>query len=195
MIGETPSARNAAADDLAERSIREQNRFQGKWAQLIGPDDCPLMRRWVLVTPLGSIRLHHFLRSDADRHPHDHPWWFVTLVLAGEYDDYAWSGDECAWCGDTGKREVFDRDRPGTYEIECDACDGGRVPDLVDRLRRGSIRFRPALHRHQVKTDGCWTLVATGRNRRRWGFWDNGIFRPVADYFRRYGYAACEDVE
>lgn len=152
---------NAARDDLRQRDLREKNAWQLKWAELIGPDDCPLMQRWVLVTPIGSVRVHHFLRSDADRHMHDHPWWFLTLVVRGAYVDEA--------------------------EI-----DGELRRDV---LRPGSLRFRPALHRHQVKTDGCWTLIVTGRIRRQWGFWENDLFRPVADYFRRYGYAACEDTQ
>lgn len=153
------SKRNAAHDDRLARAVTAKNRAQVKWGELIGPDECPMMRRWVLVTPLGSLRLHHFLRSDNDRQLHDHPWWFLTLVLRGRYVDEA--------------------------EI-----DGER---RLDKLRPGSVRWRPALHRHAVKTDGCWTLIITGRIGRQWGFWDRGVFLPVAEYFRRYGYAPCED--
>lgn len=63
------------------------NTFRGKWAQLIGPPDCPIMRRWIFQTPLGSVRLHHFLRPDDQRHKHDHPWWFITIILKGGYID------------------------------------------------------------------------------------------------------------
>lgn len=153
------SRKNAAHDDTLARSLAAKNGFQVKWGELIGPDECPMMRRWVLVTPLGSIRLHNFIRSDAERDPHDHPWWFVTLVLAGGYLD---------------RSEL----------------DGQPV---IDRLKRGSIRFRPALHRHWVETDGSWTLIITGRIGRQWGFWQRGVFLPVADYFKRYGYAPCQD--
>lgn len=146
-----------------ERGIVDKNGFQIKWADLIGPPECPMMKRWVFVTPLGSLRLHHFLRSDVDRHPHDHPWWFITLVLKGEYTDLA---------------EIMRDGRHAVFMQDC--------------LKRGSIRFRPALHRHWVHTDGCWTLIVTGRNRRSWGFWDRDVFRPVKQYFERYGYAPCE---
>lgn len=132
--------------------------FKVKWAQTIGPDECPMMLRWVLESPWFSLRLHHFLRPDDMRSLHDHPWWFVTLVLRGRYIDRA--------------------------EIDGTA--------VEDHLRPGSVRFRPSHHRHAVDTAGCWTLVLTGRINRRWGFWDHGIFRPVADYFGRYGYAPCE---
>lgn len=50
------------------------------------------MRRWVVQTPVGGLRLHHFFRGDDDREPHDHPWGFVTLVLAGGYVDVSVMG-------------------------------------------------------------------------------------------------------
>lgn len=79
-----------------------------KWAQVIGPDECPMMVRWVLECPWGSIRLHHFLRPDDMRHLHDHPWWFVTLLLRGSYRDI----------GEVdGQRVVSDMLRPGSVRF------------------------------------------------------------------------------
>lgn len=34
---------------------------------------------------LPSIRVHHILRADDDRHPHDHPYNFRTIILRGGY--------------------------------------------------------------------------------------------------------------
>jgi hypothetical protein len=34
------------------------------------------------------VRIHHWLGPDDDRAFHDHPWWFITLVLRGSYADY-----------------------------------------------------------------------------------------------------------
>jgi hypothetical protein len=45
------------------------------------------LRRWRVETPWFSVRLHHWLHSDDDRNPHDHPWAFVTAVLRGSYID------------------------------------------------------------------------------------------------------------
>lgn len=43
-------------------------------------------QRWQLLqTPLGSVFLHHILRADEDKHLHDHPWNFLTIVLKGGY--------------------------------------------------------------------------------------------------------------
>ena len=68
-----------------------------------GPDGSLYMRRWWLLPkwcldfdsrrgyPMPkkwmpfSIRLHHIVRPDADRHLHDHPFNFRTIVLAGGY--------------------------------------------------------------------------------------------------------------
>lgn len=34
------------------------------------------------------IHLHHFLRGDEDKEPHDHPWsWAVSLILVGGYTE------------------------------------------------------------------------------------------------------------
>lgn len=32
-----------------------------------------------------SIKLHKICRSDEDRDLHDHPWWFISLILKGGY--------------------------------------------------------------------------------------------------------------
>lgn len=45
------------------------------------------MRRWILRTPWGTLRLHNILRSDEDRHLHDHPFDFTSLLLTGGYDE------------------------------------------------------------------------------------------------------------
>jgi hypothetical protein len=44
------------------------------------------MRRYKLLrTRWGNLYLHEILRSDEDLCLHDHPWRFVTLILAGGY--------------------------------------------------------------------------------------------------------------
>lgn len=46
------------------------------------------MERWVFYTPIGCVRLHHILRSDSDRHHHDHPFDFTSVILRGGYIEY-----------------------------------------------------------------------------------------------------------
>lgn len=99
----------------------------------LGHPDRPYMKRWVVDCRWFSLRLHHWFCGDDPRHFHDHPWWFLTLVLWGSYTDINPHGKEY--------------------------------------LSVGSIRFRPALHKHTVSTTGCWTLLLTGPQKREWGFW------------------------
>lgn len=66
-----------------------------RWGEWVGLPSCPYLRRWVIEFPSHfSIRLHHFISSDDDRAFHDHPWWFVTLVLRGSYVDWSPSGKD-----------------------------------------------------------------------------------------------------
>jgi len=111
-----------------------------------------------------SIRVHHFYRSDDERAHHDHPWWFVTLVLKGGYTDVS------------------------------DLRGSNNHVQSLDHLRPGSVRFRPALHRHTVRTDpgGVWTVVLTGPNVRTWGFWVNGKFRKANKYHYEHGIHPCD---
>jgi hypothetical protein len=68
-------------------------------------------------------------------------------------------------------------------------------PKKADRLTAGHMRFRPADHVHSVKVDpgGAWTLLLTGKNKWRWGFFPPEGFLGVRDYFRKYGHPPCED--
>lgn len=43
------------------------------------------MHRWILKYPSGTRRIHHILRSDNDRHLHDHPFDFRSVILWGGY--------------------------------------------------------------------------------------------------------------
>lgn len=80
-------------------ALPERGAFQGQrwmkpdgrvylWTQdpLIGPPEWDWYgetrkhRAW-----LPSIRVHHILRRDLDRHPHNHPWTFRSIVLRGWY--------------------------------------------------------------------------------------------------------------
>ena len=60
----------------------------------IGRDSTDVyMRRYKLLkTPLFNVYLHEFIRGDVDDCLHDHPWRFVTLVLAGGYTEHLWGG-------------------------------------------------------------------------------------------------------
>ncbi len=53
----------------------------------VGLPECPYMERWILNFGVFTIRLHHWISSDDQRHLHDHPFWFVTMILKGAYVD------------------------------------------------------------------------------------------------------------
>lgn len=61
--------------------------LSGKPHFVIGGADNPYLLRWFLIprNHLLNIYLHKFMRSDDDRALHDHPWWFVSMILKGSY--------------------------------------------------------------------------------------------------------------
>lgn len=67
-------------------------------------------------------------------------------------------------------------------------------PDGRDTLRAGSVRFRPATHRHTVEVarPGTWTMLITGAPVRRWGFWVDGKLWKRDRYFATMGHHACD---
>ena len=103
------------------------------------------VRRWRFLG--RHVRMHEF-HSDDLRTPHDHPWtWFVAVALTGGAVEDLWRND------------------------------GGDAVDMEPRRRRKVRRFVPrfyganATHRiHGVKAP-MRTLLISGRDRKRWGFW------------------------
>lgn len=57
------------------------------WHEKLGKPECPYVIRYVLDFGLFSIRLHHWINSDDQRHMHDHEWWYASLILSGGYTD------------------------------------------------------------------------------------------------------------
>lgn len=64
----------------------------------------------------------------------------------------------------------------------------------AERLSVGSVRWRPALHQHTVRPDpdGAWTLLVTGPQVRKWGFWFGDRFVKSNKYFTTYGHHPCQ---
>lgn len=115
----------------------------------------PYLVRYALNTPLFGIKLHHILRSDEERDLHDHPWSFLSIILAGGY------------------REITPRAGQPRGKVE-KVTFLGRSREMTWRwYGPGSILWRPApwLHRLDLPPDTtAWTLVITGPRRREWGF-------------------------
>lgn len=115
----------------------------GNWAvyaSLIGD----YMRRWLVRTPWGTLRLHRILRADDDRDLHDHPFDFTSLILRGGYT-----------------------------EVRVAGTDPDGDPEHVARtFRRGDVVRRRAEDLHAIRTvfPGTLTLVVSGTHRRKWGY-------------------------
>jgi hypothetical protein len=137
---------------------------------VIGEKSNPYMLRWFvwLRNSKLNLYLHKFLRDDDDRTLHDHPWWFVSIILKGSY------------------REIVPHSpRPkGLHQSV-------NWPKFAELVRtRFSVAFCSATHRHRVILDRdefgrlipCWTLVLTGPRIRDWGFWCPKGFVPYEQF-------------
>jgi hypothetical protein len=163
--------------------------------EVIGVPECPLLYRWTLLkvgkmpypnaksrsSDMGTahsvckVMVHHFLPESRDRHTHDHPWSFITVVLHGEYIDESL----CGTCRGTDR--------------SCPNCEGSG--HVVELMTAGRIRYRNAHHAHKTFTGegGCWTLVIAGPITRAWGFFLDGKWLPWRTYEEKVGHGMrCE---
>jgi hypothetical protein len=129
-----------------------------RWAILsgldIGADGDPYLDRLRLIqTPLFGLYLHHIHRPDREPDPHDHPWWFASIVLAGAYQEQVWP----------------------------DKTDGRSFWRIRKRWSRASIG-RGSAHIIKATSGPLWTLVLTGPKQAEWGFWTNGLFTSWREY-------------
>lgn len=69
-----------------------------------------------------SIRLHHIMREDIDRHSHDHPWtWARTIIMKGWYIEER-PGDPLAYVREAGHTGLL---RHGSYHRIAEVSEGG----------------------------------------------------------------------
>lgn len=125
-------------ESMADRYARE--RFD------IGrPGDGTYLTRWSVLGRRTqgdwAVYLHRFRRSDGDDALHDHPWPFVSLILAGGY-----------WEHTADRSGVVRRRWYGP----------GRV-----LVRPAGYRHRVELPSGR----DCWTLILRGKKSASWGFW------------------------
>lgn len=124
------------------------------------------MRRWILRTPWGTVRIHNILRSDLDRDMHDHPFDFTSILLkGGYYETTRWV------CTDATTIEPEGR---GPFETIWDPQKPYTIREVVTH-ERYHPRFSVIRHRaedlHKLRlTKPVWTLVISGPWRRKWGF-------------------------
>jgi hypothetical protein len=110
------------------------------------------MERWtVFESKWLSIRIHDIHTEDRDKGMHDHPWWFISIVLRNSYVE----------------QRPLDN---GTLDPAYDKY------GFYTRRDPGSIAFRHAHDRHLIQhviTDGrpVRTLFIHGPIRNEWGFY------------------------
>lgn len=146
--------------------------LSGQPHQIIGGPADPYLRRWYVIprNPVLNVYVHQFLRSDDDRALHDHPWWFVSLILKGGYTEVTADGRTPRSGVVGGRYKGWDRTiafRPATFRHRVELW-----PAVEHR--------NPFLQRRDHRVLPCWTLIITGRRSRTWGFWCKGPAWPGA---------------
>jgi hypothetical protein len=116
--------------------------------------DLYMERGWVIKprwwTLDCSARVHRTVRSDADRHMHDHPWFNISILLEGRYFERMPVSKDGAWRADGTEVEA------GVY----------RSP--------GDIVFRRASSRHRLEVlpgEEAYSLFIMGPWQQVWGFY------------------------
>jgi hypothetical protein len=129
-----------------------------------GDKDSPYLTRHTLIErKRWQLLIHRFHRSDKDD-LHDHPWWYVSIIL--------WRG----YVEETFDKKVM--------------IVGRHRKRNKKRVWPGQILFRSAHHAHRVElVDGkpAVTLVLTGQKKWKWGFYTRHGYRYWRDYFEDQG--------
>lgn len=114
--------------------------------QVIGPRDRPYMVRYILFrwAHLPRVYVHRFCRSDDERAPHNHPWWFISLVLKGQYLEHSYDDEGVATAVVRKQFSFAYRPLSTWHRVQLANGPYGKIP--------------------------CWTLVVTGPDVRGWGF-------------------------
>jgi hypothetical protein len=111
-------------------------------------------RKWADWIP--SVRIHHIVRPDQDRHLHDHPWNARTIILRGWYlEEVPTRRESVPWAANDMR----------TLQA-----------GSTNRLLFGQY------HRIAYVSHDTWTLFITWRYQGTWGFNVNGKKVPWREY-------------
>lgn len=119
------------------------------------------------------LYLHEIRRSDNDRCPQNHPWWFWSLILAGGYSEALYDRRDD---GLRVLRDYYER-RPGSLRY-CPASTIHRVRLDMRWTREMRVKWdkdrflieRTITRDHNLPDRTAWTLVLAGPNVQEWGF-------------------------
>lgn len=117
-------------------------------------DGTPYLLRWHVIprNKRLNIYLHKFLGSDDDRALHDHPWWFVSILLKGRYWEHRADGSRNL----RKAPSIAFRRATTAHRVELET---GAFVDPWDPNDAGPSYEIPAT-----------TLILTGPKMRSWGF-------------------------
>ncbi len=119
----------------------------------------PYLVRWNLFgigedSKYFSVKLHKILISD-DECLHDHPWWFISIILKGSYTEWRFCTEE----------EYYNETQFHKWDAKAERFTKGY------NYTAGTILIRPAWWPHRLEViKPVYTLVFTFKKIRKWGF-------------------------
>lgn len=108
-----------------------------------------------------AARIHEILRSDRGRHPHNHPWWYITIILRGWYTEIRYDD----------KGNVTSRKLHGPGSILFRPAGSWHMLKLINFSSDPSAPDEPVT-----------TLFITGRKSQSWGYNVDGAQVNHLDY-------------
>lgn len=163
---DTPDGRKQTKTQSWPAGAWEWSRKQGAWRRLTlrRSDGRTYLNRWSVTSDrLGGVMLHRMDAPDPGVDLHDHPWWFVSIILWGGYiEERADIRNACARAEtvEPSRGDRVTRKWLSARTMRLDEC------HTITRLRR--------------KTS--WSLVIKGPRRRGWGFYLPGGYLDEARY-------------
>lgn len=121
-----------------------------------------LYRRFVVPrNRFFNIYLHKFVKSDYDEALHDHPWWFMSVILKGAYWEHRADRRESARSRRTAG-SIAIRSAKTAHRVELE-----RDEEWIDPADMPDADGWYPLH---FTEKPVWTLFLTGPKIRDWGF-------------------------
>lgn len=144
---------------MGEQVVGRRSPRWAWWSRMTIPCENGLLylaRLRIIQTPWFGVYLHDIYEPDGDRHPHDHPWTFISIVLRGYYVERFYPYPNVSV--DLGVR--------------------------AQRWPRWSVHRmdRDTAHRIVDAAPGLKTLILVGPRRREWGFFTEAGWVPWHEY-------------
>ena len=150
----------AASRTLLEGRLPGPDELQMKLVKEIRSQEGALhFQRWeILQVGDKTLYMHHLLRADEDRHCHDHPWDFRSLILKGGYEAM----------DPTGETKTF---TPGSlYKMKA-VGEYHRISRLLEPTWT-LVLVSPRSHLWGYLTEDGWVSNERYRQLKRDGYWD-----------------------